>query len=90
MASSINDFKDLVLKDLEKLLVKKAHGHPTVNLGLKHYAKERISLSDKGVRIVLLAKVNYQNEMYKIIGDYNTVNYLTAPQHHLRKIVVNL
>lgn len=54
VALSISVFKDLVLKDFYKLQVKKAQGHPNVNLGLKRLCEKRFGLLPLIRGVVLL------------------------------------
>ena len=91
IAPSVKVFRDLVIKDLEELPVKRNYSDPNIKLGLKTLCERRdlvIRPADKGGGIVVLDKTAYNEEMYNILGDSST--YIKLPSNPTSKFKVSL
>lgn len=79
MAPAVNIFKDLVLKDLAQLPLKRIYLHSLPNAVLRSLCERKdlvIRPADKGGCIVVLDKTDYEIEMYRIFNDQDTYKEL--------------
>lgn len=79
VAPAVNIFKDLVLSDLAQLPIKKPYSHPSFQAGLKSLSENKdivIRPADKGGGMVVLDRIDYEREMYRILGDTETYKAL--------------
>lgn len=94
-APSIKVFRDLVLKDLDKLPSKKVYSDPNLKIGLKSLCERKnliIRPADKGGGgIVVLDKMDYHAEMTRILGDTDTYLRLTKnPTSDFKRTLTDL
>lgn len=89
VASSVNVFKELVLKDLKSLPVKKFHNYPIPKEGFQSLCNRKdiiVRPADKGEGIVIMDKVDYVAEMNRILEDEDTYRVLpNNPTNVLKK-----
>lgn len=94
VAPAITIFKDLFLNDLAKLPPKTVYRYPLPKVGLQSLCDRKdlvIRPADKGGGIVVLDKIDYENEMYRILNDQDTFKELSNnPTMSFKKISRNL
>ena len=79
LAPSLKTFRDVLLRDLEMIEIKKAKLNKTLQEGLDSLCTNKelvIRPADKGGGIVVLDKVDYLREMHNIVDDANTYSIL--------------
>lgn len=75
MAPSIRVFRDVVLRDLEDIKVKKFRMQKDLEVGLDSLCNNKslvIHPADKGGGIVVLDRCDYLKEIHRILGDSET------------------
>lgn len=80
MASSLNVFRSLVLKDLDQLPNRRIYINPTITSGLKSLCERKnliVCPTDKGEGIVILDKEEYIKEMSRILDDRSRYGLLS-------------
>lgn len=79
VAPAIRVFRDVVLRDLEQIRVKKANLHKDLQVGLESLCHNKslvIRPADKGGGIVILDRCDYQREMHRLVDDTETYTVL--------------
>ena len=94
LPASLRVFKDLVLKDLDNLNIKKIRCKQQLEDGIKSLSENKnlvIRPADEGGGIVVLNKVDYLAEMHRIVSDSDTYTRLPLnPENRYKKSLVKL
>lgn len=91
LTPSVRVFRDVLLRDLEKIKIKKTKLNKSLQTGLDQLCKEKeiiIRPADKGGGIVILNKTDYLREFNNLVEDIDTYLPLPAdPRPSNRKVL---
>ena len=89
MAPNIKVFRDVLLRDLEKIDVRKTKLNKSLQAGFDQLCEEKsivIRPADKGGGIVILNKSDYLEVLGNIVGDRIPIYHSPrTPDHHIGK-----
>lgn len=88
IAPAVKIFRDLVLRDLAKLPLKRTHHSPLLKGGLESLCARKdlvVRPADKGGGIVILDKSQYETEMHRILNEPGTYQMLPNNPTHKYK-----
>ena len=88
LAPSLKVFRDVLLRDLDLMEIKKARLNKAMQEGLDQLCTNKelvVRPVDKGGGIVVLDRLDYLKEMNNILGDHNTYSILQSDPKNIYK-----